>query len=135
MSLTCCIKSHRKPASLASAHTPCHFSIDLHTVKLHLVIAHFLLLLLLFGTLFKMLSGMHHHCHLCFVERHTCFVQSTKTEILIFIAVHMSLAGRVNYFSSALRKYINVYAKSNLSQSFHCLLILMILYVMPVKFD
>ena len=44
MSLTCCIKSHCTPATLAPAHTPCHFSIDLHTVRQHLVIVHFLLL-------------------------------------------------------------------------------------------
>ena len=47
---------HRKPshtASLAPAHTPCLFSIDLHTVRQHLVIVHFHLLLLLSGTLFQ----------------------------------------------------------------------------------
>ena len=57
---------HRKPlhnAALAPAHTPCLFSIDLHTVRQHLVIVHFLLLLLLSGTLFQMISGMPHHCH------------------------------------------------------------------------
>ena len=32
MSLTCCIESHRTPASLTPAHTPYLFSIDLHTV-------------------------------------------------------------------------------------------------------
>ena len=63
MSLTCCIKSHCTPASLAPAHTPCLFSIDLHTVKQHLVIVHFLLLLLLSGTLFQMMSGVPHHSH------------------------------------------------------------------------
>ena len=41
MSLTCCIKSHCTPATLAPAHTPCLFSIDLHTVRQHLVIVHF----------------------------------------------------------------------------------------------
>ena len=46
------IKSHRTPASLNPAHTPCLFSIDLHTVRQDLVIVHFLLLLLLSGTLF-----------------------------------------------------------------------------------
>ena len=63
MSLTCCTKSHRTPASLAPAHTPCLFSMDLHTVRQHLVIVHFLLLLLLSGTLFQMMSGVPHHCH------------------------------------------------------------------------
>ena len=43
MSLTCCIKSHCTPATLAPAHTPCLFSIYLHTVRQHLVIVHFLL--------------------------------------------------------------------------------------------
>ena len=57
---------HKKPlhtATLAPAHTPCLFSIDLHTVRQHLVIVHFLLLLLLSGTLFQMMSGVPHHCH------------------------------------------------------------------------
>ena len=63
MSLTCCIKSHRTPATLAPAHTQCIFSIDLHTVRQHLVIVHFLLLLLLSGTIFQMMSGVPHHCH------------------------------------------------------------------------
>ena len=35
----------------------------LHTVRQHLVIVHFLLLLLLSGTLFQMMSGVPHHCH------------------------------------------------------------------------
>ena len=46
-----------------SAHTPCLFSINLHTVRQHLVIARFLLLLFLSGILFKMMSGVPHHCH------------------------------------------------------------------------
>ena len=54
------IESHR---TLAPAHIPCLFSIDLHTVRQHLVIVHFLLLLLLSGTLFQMMSGVPHHCH------------------------------------------------------------------------
>ena len=56
-------KSHCTPATLAPAHTPCLFSIDLHTVRQHLVIVHFLLLLLPSGTLFQMMSGVPHHCH------------------------------------------------------------------------
>ena len=63
MSLACCIESHCTPATLAPANTPCLFSIDLHTVRQHLVIIHFLLLLLLSGTLFQMTSGVPHHCH------------------------------------------------------------------------
>ena len=53
---------HRKP-SLAPAHTPYLFSIDLHTVWQHLVIVHFILLLQMSGTLFQMMSGVPHHCH------------------------------------------------------------------------
>ena len=60
---TCCIERHCTPATLAPAHTPCLFSIDLHTVRQHLVIIHFLLLLLLSGTLFQMMSGVPHLCH------------------------------------------------------------------------
>ena len=45
------------------AHTPCLFSIDLHTVRQHLVIVHFLLLLLLSGALFQMMSDVPYHCH------------------------------------------------------------------------
>ena len=56
-------KSHCTPATLAPAHTSCLFSIDLHTVRQHLVIVHFLFLLLLSGTLFQMMSGVPHHCH------------------------------------------------------------------------
>ena len=50
---------HRKPlhtATLAPAHKPCIFSIDLHTVRQHLVIVHFLLLLFLSGALFQIRS-------------------------------------------------------------------------------
>ena len=61
-------KSHRTPATLAPAHTPCLFTIDLHTVRPHLVIVHVLLLLLLSGTLFQMMSDVPHHSHhLCLV--------------------------------------------------------------------
>ena len=82
MSLTCCIESQCTPAALAPAHTPCLFSMNLHTVWQHLVIARFRLLPLLFGTLFQMMSGVPHHCdHLCFVWWHNCFAQFTKTEL------------------------------------------------------
>ena len=57
-----CSCYHCTPATLAPAQTPCFFSIDLHTVKQHLVIVHFLLLLLS-GTLFQMMSGVPHHSH------------------------------------------------------------------------
>ena len=56
-------KSLRTSATLAPAHAPCLFSIDLHTVRQHLVIAGFLLILLLSGTLFQLMSGVPHHCH------------------------------------------------------------------------
>ena len=63
MSLICCKESHHTPATLAPAHTPCIFSIDLHTARQHLMIIHFSLLLVLSGTLFQMMSGVPHHCH------------------------------------------------------------------------
>ena len=56
-------KSHRTLASLETAHTPCLFSRDLHTVRQQLVIVNFLLLLLLSGTPFQMMTGVSHHCH------------------------------------------------------------------------
>ena len=45
------------------SYAPCLFSIDLHTVRQHLVIARFLLLLILSGTLFLLMSGVLHHFH------------------------------------------------------------------------
>ena len=81
MSLACCRKSYHTPATLAQARIPYPHSIDLHTVRQHLVIAYILLLLLLSGTLFQMMPRVPHHCHhLCLVRRHTCFAQFTKTE-------------------------------------------------------
>ena len=56
----------RKPLytrNTRSAHTPCLFIIDLHTVRQHLVIVNFRLLLLLSGTPFQMMLGVPHHCH------------------------------------------------------------------------
>ena len=60
-----CYFELRRLASIRRLLTsaPCLFSIDLHTVRQHLVIVHFLLLLLLSGTLFQMMSGVPHHCH------------------------------------------------------------------------
>ena len=57
------LKKPLHTATLAPAHTSCLFSIDLHTVRQHLVIVHFLLLLLLSGTLFQMMSAVPHHSH------------------------------------------------------------------------
>ena len=53
-------KCHHTPAL---AHSPCLFSIDLHTVRQDLVIARFPLLLLLSGTLFQIISGVPNQCH------------------------------------------------------------------------
>ena len=61
--MTCCRKSHHTPALLAPAHTPYHLSIDLHTLRQHVVIARPRLILLLPGTLFQMMSVVPHHCH------------------------------------------------------------------------
>ena len=58
---------HRKPLHTRNTRSSSYsihlFSIDLHTVRQHLVIVHFILLLLLSGTLFQMMSGVPHHCH------------------------------------------------------------------------
>ena len=56
-------KKHHTPATLDPAHTTCLFSIHLQTVRQRLVIARFLLLLSLSGTLFQMMSCVPHHCH------------------------------------------------------------------------
>ena len=56
-------KSYHTPTTLAPAHSPCLFSIDLYTVRRHLMTARVLLFLLLSGTLFQMMSGVPHHCH------------------------------------------------------------------------
>ena len=53
MSLTCIRKIHRTPATLAPAHTPRLFSIDVQTVRQHMVVARFLSLLLLSELYFK----------------------------------------------------------------------------------
>ena len=63
---------HRKPLhtrnTRSSSYTIHLVTIDLHTVRQHLVIVHFLLLLLLSGILFQMMSRVPHHCHhLCLV--------------------------------------------------------------------
>ena len=58
MSMLCYRKSCHILAILALAYTPCLFS-----VRQHLVISHFLLLFLLSGTLFQMMSGVPQHSH------------------------------------------------------------------------
>ena len=81
-------KRHHTLANITPAHTQCLFSIDLHTVRHQLVIAHFLLLLS--RTLFQMVSGLPHHCqHFILICKHTCLVQLTKTEPFILITVHV----------------------------------------------
>ena len=68
------LKSHHTQATLAPAHTPCLFSFDLRTVRHHLVITRFLLLLLS-GALFQMKSGVPYRCHhLILFCGHTCFI-------------------------------------------------------------
>ena len=55
---------HENPSQTRNTRSSsCLFSIDLHTERQHLVIVHFLLLLLLSGALFQMMSGVPHHCH------------------------------------------------------------------------
>ena len=48
---------HKNPLHIRSS------SCTIHTVRQHLVIVHFPLLLLLSGTLFQMMSCVPHHCH------------------------------------------------------------------------
>ena len=81
MSLMGCRKSHHTPATLAPAHTPYLFSIDLHIVRQHLVIARFCVLLLPSGTLVEMMSGVLHHCHhISLTLIFNCFIPFTNTE-------------------------------------------------------
>ena len=131
MSLTCCIESHCTPATLAPAHTPCLFSIDLHTVKQHLVIVHFLLLLLLSGTILQMMSGVPHHCHhLSLVWRHTCFVQFTKTELYPWSLYICAWYGHVMALLMVFLKNALMCIKKVKLINHDCLPILMLLYIM-----
>ena len=57
---------HRKPLHTRNTRSSSYtmpLSIDLHTVRQHLVIVHFILLLILSGALCQMMSGVPHHCH------------------------------------------------------------------------
>ena len=127
MSLTCCRRSHHTLATFTPAHTPCFFSIDMYTVRQHLVIARFLLLLLLSGTLLQMTSGVPHHCHyLSIVWRHTRFVQYTNTGLCTLINVHMCM---LLIFLKSQKILQCVLKKLYLIPCFHCLLILMPLRV------
>ena len=83
---------HRKPLhtrnTRSSSYTMPLINRPAHS-KATLGDRHFLLLLLLSGNLFQMMSGVPHHCHhLNLVLRHTCFIQFTKTEL---ITVHMCM--------------------------------------------
>ena len=130
MSLTCCMKSHCTPATLAPAHTPCLFSIDLHTVRQHLVIVHFLILLLS-GTLFQMMSGVPHHCHhLSLVWRHTCFVQLTKTELYPWSLYICAWLGLVIALLMVFPKNALMCIKKVKLINHDCLPILMLLHIM-----
>ena len=78
-------KIHHAPATLAPAHAPCLFSIDLHTVRQHLVIARFFASSV-WNCIFQMMSGVPHHCHhLSLVWGHTCCVQYTKAELFLWL--------------------------------------------------
>ena len=139
MSLTCCRKSHRTPAALSQVHTPCLFSIDMHTIRQHLLIAHFLLLVLLSGTLFQMMSDVSHHCHhLSLVRRHTCFIQFAKTDLSLLSLYICAWFGLVAALLMAfLRKCINVYIYKKKRKKVYlinldCLSNFMLLYIMPV---
>ena len=107
MSLTCCRKSHHTPATLAPAHTPCLFSIVLHTVRQHLVIAHFLLILLMSGTLFQMISDVPHHC------RHfnlVCIILvSFSLQRLIFLFDHCTYVHCLAFFFICCRPFFEMH--------------------------
>ena len=72
---------HKKPLHTRNTRSS-SYTMPLLNRPAHMVIVHFLLLLLLSGTLFQMMSGVPNHCHhLSLVLRHTCFAQFTKTEL------------------------------------------------------
>ena len=55
---------HKKPLHTRNTRSSsCTMPLLNRPVRQHLVIVHFLLLLLLSGTLFQMMSGVPHHCH------------------------------------------------------------------------
>ena len=92
----------------------------------------FFLLLLLYGTLFQMMSGVPHHCHyLSLAWRHSCFVQFTKTELYpwsqcIFAWLGLVIALLMVFLKNAL---MCIYKKVKLINQ-DCLPILMLLYIM-----
>ena len=124
-------KSHRTPATLVPAHTPCLFSIDLHAVRQHLVIVRFLLLLLLSGTLFQMMSGVPHHCHrLSLIWRYTCFVQLTMTELYPWSLYICAWFGLVIALLMVFLKNALMCKKKVKLINHDCLPILVLLYIM-----
>ena len=117
------------PATLTPDQTPCLFSVDLHTVRQHLVIVHFLLLLLS-GTLFQIMSGVPHHCHhLSLVWRHTCFVQITKTELYPWSLYICAWFGLVISLLMVFLKNALMCMKKVKLINHDCLPILMLLYI------
>ena len=131
MLLTCCMKCHRTPATLAPAHAPCLFSIDLYSVRQHMAIVHFLLLLLLSGTLFQMMSDVPHYCHhLSLVWRHTCFVPFTKTELHPWSLYIWAWLGLVIALLMVFLKNALMCIKKDKLINHDCLPILMLLYIM-----
>ena len=97
MPLKCNRKCNHSPETLAPAHMPSLFSIEQHIVRQHLVIARFLLLLLLSGTLYRWCPwNVPHHCHhLSLVLKHTTFAQFTKTELSLWSVYICSWFGHV----------------------------------------
>ena len=99
---------HIEPSHTRDTHSS-SYTIPLLTVRQHLVIACFLLLLLS-GTLIEMMSGVPHHCHhLCLVWRHTCFVHFTKNEpclwsLYICAFFDLIIAMLTAYLENAVRK-------------------------------
>ena len=73
---------HKKPLHTSNTRSSSYTMPLLNRPAHCKVVVHFVLLFLLSGTLFQMMSGVPHHCHhLSLVWRHTCFVQFTKTEL------------------------------------------------------
>ena len=112
------------------AHIPCLFSIDLHTVWQHLVIVYFLLLLLLSGTLFQIMSSLSS----CKSRLKTYLFRSVyKNWTLSLIIVHMCMAWPCHSFVDGIfQKCIYVYKKwEKVRLSNHdCMPILVLLYIM-----
>ena len=95
--------------------------------------ARFLLLLLLSGTLFQMMSGVPHHCHyLSLVSRHTCFVQFKMTEIFLSLLYICAWIGLVLTLQMAFNEnaLMCIFIKKMKLINHDSLPILMLLYIM-----